>query len=180
MTQRLRPGYTHSQLGLSTVREIGTGIWSVFLRQARKFLFFSMMSEEASIQVSRQGTEFEPLGLGPSSSVKKKNRLLVSLGRKGKNRNSLACLRNAGSYSAVTYCIRQETSRRSDPRQTTGRQNRLCTISIRVEKNLWQNLRSKKRLLGKGRSGEQRNNTRSSCKASRKPWKRSLVQGSGK
>ena len=30
--------------------------------------------------------------------------LLASLGGKGKNRNSLACLRNAGSYSALTYC----------------------------------------------------------------------------
>jgi len=31
--------------------------------------------------------------------------LLASLGSKGKNRNSLACLRNAGSYSAESYCI---------------------------------------------------------------------------
>ena len=30
--------------------------------------------------------------------------LLASLGSKGKNRKSLACLRNAGSHSAVTYC----------------------------------------------------------------------------
>jgi len=30
--------------------------------------------------------------------------LLASLGSKGKNGNSLACLRNAGSHSAVTYC----------------------------------------------------------------------------
>jgi len=30
--------------------------------------------------------------------------LLASLGIKGKNGNSLACLRNAGSHSAVTYC----------------------------------------------------------------------------
>ena len=75
-------------------------------------------------------------GLDPVPLSKIGTRLLASLGSKGKNRNPVACLRNAGSYSAVTYCIRQETSRRSDPRQTTGRQNRLCTISIRVEKNL--------------------------------------------
>ena len=31
--------------------------------------------------------------------------LLASLGSKGKNGNSLACLRNAGSHSALTYCI---------------------------------------------------------------------------
>ena len=31
--------------------------------------------------------------------------MLASLGGKGKNRNSLACLRNAGSYSAESYCI---------------------------------------------------------------------------
>ena len=30
--------------------------------------------------------------------------LLASLGSKGKIRNSLACLRNAGSYFVVTYC----------------------------------------------------------------------------
>ena len=30
--------------------------------------------------------------------------LLDSLGGKGKNMTSLACLRNAGSYSTVTYC----------------------------------------------------------------------------
>jgi hypothetical protein len=30
--------------------------------------------------------------------------LLASLGNKGKNRNSLACLRNAGSHSGVSYC----------------------------------------------------------------------------
>jgi len=41
-------------------------------------------------QASLQGTGSEPLGLGPSSSVE--------------NRNSLACLRNAGSYSAEWYC----------------------------------------------------------------------------
>ena len=32
-------------------------------------------------------------------------RLLASLNIKGKNKNSLACLRNAGSYFAITYCI---------------------------------------------------------------------------
>jgi hypothetical protein len=30
--------------------------------------------------------------------------LLASLGSKGKNRNSLACLRNAGFHSAQSYC----------------------------------------------------------------------------
>jgi hypothetical protein len=34
--------------------------------------------------------------------------LLASLGSKGKNRNSLACLRNAGSYSGIRYCIRRK------------------------------------------------------------------------
>ena len=45
-------------------------------------------------QVSLQGTGSEPLGLGPSSSVE--------------NRNPLACLRNAGSYFAITYCRRKQ------------------------------------------------------------------------
>ena len=31
--------------------------------------------------------------------------MLASLGSKGKNRNCLACLGNAGSYSAESYCI---------------------------------------------------------------------------
>jgi len=42
-------------------------------------------------------------GLDPVPLSKIGTRLLASLGRKGKNRNSLACLRNAGSYSAVSY-----------------------------------------------------------------------------
>ena len=54
-------------------------------------------------QVSLQGTGSEPLGLGPSSAVENGNSL-ASLGSKGKNRNSLACLRNDRSHSAVTYC----------------------------------------------------------------------------
>ena len=37
--------------------------------------------------------------------------LLASLGSKGKHGNSLACLRNAGSHSAVTYRITAEQGR---------------------------------------------------------------------
>ena len=43
-------------------------------------------------------------GLDPVPLSKIGTRLLASLGSKGKNRNSLACLRNAGSYSAESYC----------------------------------------------------------------------------
>ena len=43
-------------------------------------------------------------GLDPVPLSKIGTRLLASLGSKAKNRNSVACLRNAGSYSAVTYC----------------------------------------------------------------------------
>ena len=43
-------------------------------------------------------------GLDPVPLSKMETRLLASLGSKGKNRNSLTCLRNAGFYSAVTYC----------------------------------------------------------------------------
>ena len=39
-------------------------------------------------------------GLDPVPLSKIGTRLFASLGRKVKNRNSLACLRNAGSYSA--------------------------------------------------------------------------------
>ena len=42
--------------------------------------------------------------MDPVSLSKIETDLLASLGSKGKNRNSLACLRNAGFYSAVTYC----------------------------------------------------------------------------
>ena len=52
-------------------------------------------------QVSLQGTGFEPLGLDPVLLSKIGTRLLASLSSKGKNRNSLACLRNAGSHAAV-------------------------------------------------------------------------------
>ena len=44
-------------------------------------------------------------GLDPVPLLKIGTRLLASLGSKGKNRNSLACLRNAGSYFVVTYCM---------------------------------------------------------------------------
>ena len=48
------------------------------------------------IQVSPQGTGSEHPGLGPSFLSKIETHLLASLGSKGKNRNSLTCLRNAG------------------------------------------------------------------------------------
>ena len=44
-------------------------------------------------------------GSDPVSLSKMETDLLASLGSKGKIRNSLACLRNAGFHSAVTYCI---------------------------------------------------------------------------
>jgi hypothetical protein len=45
-------------------------------------------------------------GLDPAPLSKMETRLLASLGSKGKNRNSLACFRNAGFHFAVTrtYC----------------------------------------------------------------------------
>ena len=43
-------------------------------------------------------------GLDPVPLSKIRTRLLASLGSKGKNRNSLACLRNAGSCSRANYC----------------------------------------------------------------------------
>ena len=43
------------------------------------------------------------MGLDPVPLLKIGTRLLASLGSKGKNRNSLACPRNAGSYSAEFY-----------------------------------------------------------------------------
>ena len=42
----------------------------------------------------------------------------LPLGGKGKNRNSLACFRNAGSYSVATYCINEIESKRRCPRGT--------------------------------------------------------------
>jgi hypothetical protein len=43
-------------------------------------------------------------GFDPVPLSKIGTHLLASLGIKGKNRNPLACLRNAGSYFAITYC----------------------------------------------------------------------------
>ena len=45
--------------------------------------------------------------MDPVALSKIGTRLLTSLGRKGKNRNSVACLRIAGSYFAGRYCTRQ-------------------------------------------------------------------------
>ena len=44
-------------------------------------------------------------GLDPVSLSKIETHLLASLGSTGKNRNSLACLRNAGFHFAESYCI---------------------------------------------------------------------------
>ena len=44
-------------------------------------------------------------GLDPVPLSKIGTRLLACLGSKGKNRSPLACLRNAGSYSARSCCI---------------------------------------------------------------------------
>jgi len=49
----------------------------------------------------------EEVGMG----VEIRNSLACLPGSKGKNRNPLACLRNAGSYFAITYC----TTRSSGP-----------------------------------------------------------------
>ena len=48
-------------------------------------------------------------GLDPVPLSKIGTHSLASMGSKGKNRNSLACLRNAGSHSAESYCIRDMT-----------------------------------------------------------------------
>ena len=54
-------------------------------------------------QVSLQGTGSEPLGPVPLSKIG--TQLLAPLGSKRKNRNSLACLGNADSHSAESYCM---------------------------------------------------------------------------
>jgi hypothetical protein len=54
-------------------------------------------------------------GSDPVPLSKIGTRLLASLGNKGKNRNPLACLRNAGSYSGMTYCSTSRWARCSPP-----------------------------------------------------------------
>ena len=44
-------------------------------------------------------------GLDPVSLSKIETLLLASLSGTGKNKNSLACLRNAGFHSADSYCM---------------------------------------------------------------------------
>ena len=61
------------------------------------------------------------LGLDPVSLSKIETHLLTSLGSKGKNRNSLACLRNACFHFAVTYC-----SQRASQRALSWRRARCC------------------------------------------------------
>ena len=58
-------------------------------------------------------------GLDPVPLLKIGTRLLASLGSKGKNRNSLACLRNAGFHSAVTYCKQRVLDRVLSPKYLT-------------------------------------------------------------
>src|SRR6056300_236068 len=53
---------------------------------------------------ARREPDLSISGLDPVSLSKIETHLLASLGSKGKNRNSLACLRNAGFYSAESYC----------------------------------------------------------------------------
>jgi hypothetical protein len=55
--------------------------------------------------------------LDPVPLSKMETHLLASQGSKGKNRNPLACLRNASFHSAVTYC--------------SAAQSRLCLLQTR-------------------------------------------------
>ena len=56
------------------------------------------LSSEAQALLQAAGSETSSFVLVPLSKIG--TLLLASLGGKGKNRNSLACLINAGSYSA--------------------------------------------------------------------------------
>ena len=53
--------------------------------------------------------------------------MLASLGGKGKNRNCLACLRNAGSYSALTYCTAETLM---FEREVHDQGPLVCTLSL--------------------------------------------------
>ena len=61
-----------------------------------------------TIELKSACRELEPdlslSGLDPVPLSKIGTHLLASLGSKEENRDSLACLRNAGSYSAESYC----------------------------------------------------------------------------
>src|SRR6056300_322305 len=61
---------------------------------------------------ARREPDLSISGLDPVSLSKIGTHLLASLGSKGKNRNSLACLRNAGFHSAESYCTTERKSRR--------------------------------------------------------------------
>jgi len=70
---------------------------------------YTETKELASLRTDApQGTGSSLSGLDPVPLSKTGTRLLASLGSKGKNRNSLAYLRNAGSYSAQSYCTTSE------------------------------------------------------------------------
>ena len=53
--------------------------------------------------------------------------LLASLGSTGKNGNSLACLRNAGFHSAVTYCMPAASG--DDADAVEDQMHQACTLS---------------------------------------------------
>ena len=73
--------------------------------------------------------------MDPVSLSKIETHLLASLGSKGKNRNSLACLRNAGFHSAVTYCMTDETDDTydTDGTEDEARHGRSCGGSYGAE-----------------------------------------------
>ena len=74
-------------------------LWSLCADRLRRITLYYQT------QVSLHGTRSEPLRLGPTLPVKNRNSLVCLLGSQGHlNRISLAGLRNAGSYSAESYC----------------------------------------------------------------------------
>ena len=61
--------------------------------------FYTIKLKSACRKPDLSLSELDPVPLSKMGT-----HLLASLGSKGKNRNSLACLRNAGFHSAVKYC----------------------------------------------------------------------------
>ena len=92
-------------------------------------------------QAMQQGAESEPVQAYLSELLflaeflsKIETHLLASLGSKGKNRNSLACLRNAGFHSGVSYCMGEVDGREESTEGGSGGSGEKGEVTSRAGK----------------------------------------------
>ena len=96
----------HLEICLSSSGKNRNSLTWILVALTVSYLYIDSYKVSAvSLQSACREPDLSLAGLDPVPLSKIGTRLLASLGSKGKNRNPLACLRNAGSYSGMTYCI---------------------------------------------------------------------------